>query len=278
MRTVHKWTQCKVDGLGMHAPQVSGLCIMFKVRPITLNTTRQLLLSRAATNSSASACAGANASHKDKDVQMPTPLSDGFLLSYKRCDAAHTTATRRPLVIIAGWMGAKERQLKPYRNFYHERGYDTLSFAVGPKMVLQPDMAQKQMDEILQIAYIHNKEENTSSIHEPSCLLFHHFSVGGFLYGQALQAMSRLPELGGIKESIRAQIFDSPPDYMNIPTGISKSMGIGGPIEVLIEKSARFYLKLTENSAGVVHKAASHAFHENDVPCPSLWFYSKVST
>ena len=133
-----------------------------------------------------------------------------------------------------------------------------------------------QIDEILQMAFIHKKEGGESVIHEPSCLLFHHFSVGGFLYGQALQAMSRIPALSGIKDSIRAQIFDSPPDYMNIPTGISKSMGIGGPVEVIIEKLARLYLRLTENSAGVIHKAASHAFHENDTPCPSLWFYSKA--
>lgn len=67
----------------------------------------------------------------------------------------------------------------------------------------------------------------------------------------------------------------SPPDYVNIPTGISKSMGIGGIGEKLIEYTARGYLKLTENSAGVVHKAASKAFHDNDVMAPSLWFYSE---
>ena len=216
-----------------------------------------------------------NAKAQDADIRMPTPLSDGFQLIYRRSGKQDATK-KRPLVIIAGWMGAKERQLKPYQKFYHDRGYDTLSFAVGPRMVLQPKMAQKQMDEILQVAYLHNEEGKESMVHEPSCLLFHHFSVGGFLYGQALQAMSRIPELSGIKDSIRAQIFDSPPDYMNIPTGISKSMGIGGPVEMIIEKLARLYLKLTENSAGVIHKAASHAFHENDTPCPSLWFYSKA--
>ena len=216
-----------------------------------------------------------NSKAYDADIQTSTTLSDGFQLSYKR-SAARNAAKKRPLVIIAGWVGAKERQLKPYQRFYHGRGYDTLSFAVGPRMVLQPTRAQKQMDEILQLAYLHEHYKEQSIIHEPSCLLFHHFSVGGFLYGQALQAISRIPELSGIKDSIRAQIFDSPPDYMNIPTGISKSIGIEGPIEVMIEKMARFYLKVTENSAGVIHRAASHAFHENDIPCPSLWFYSKA--
>ncbi len=53
-------------------------------------------------------------------------------------------------------------------------------------------------------------------------------------------------------------------------------MGIGGLGEKIIEKSARAYLKLTENSAGVMHKASSAAFHDNAVAAPALWFYSKA--
>jgi hypothetical protein len=57
-------------------------------------------------------------------------------------------APRRPLAILAGWMGAKERQLKPYMQFYHKRGVDTLSFAVGPKHILFPQHATDQMQEV----------------------------------------------------------------------------------------------------------------------------------
>lgn len=61
-------------------------------------------------------------------------------------------------------------------------------------------------------------------------------------------------------------------DFMGmILKGISKSMGIGGLAEMIVKSAVSFYLSITENSSGVIHKAASHAFHENDVPCPSLW-------
>jgi hypothetical protein len=82
-------------------------------------------------------------------------------------------------------------------------------------------------------------------------------------------------ELASVRPTIRAQIFDSPPDYLNIPRGISKSVGAPRFLEMPIEIAVRGYLKLIEGSAGVLHKAASQAFHENDIPAPSLWFYSK---
>ena len=34
-----------------------------------------------------------------------------------------------------GWMGSKDSQLKRYLTHYHELGFDTLSFAVGPKVI-----------------------------------------------------------------------------------------------------------------------------------------------
>ena len=156
--------------------------------------------------------------------------------------------------------------------YYHKRGYDTLSFAVGPRHVMYPEyvfnflfpwshfplptlsrfcflqfsfflfpflsfpyfartylqfdwsvsmnlflplfavnnltkfhalrVAQMEIDSILKIAYCHQDEGPASGnekegavidVKKPSCLLFHHFSVGGFLFGQALQAMERLP-------------------------------------------------------------------------------------
>ena len=57
--------------------------------------------------------------------------------------------------------------------------------------------------------------------------------------------------------------------------GISKSVGAPKFLEKTIELAARTYLKATERSAGVLHRAASAAFHDNDVHSPSLWFYSK---
>jgi hypothetical protein len=212
---------------------------------------------------------------------MPTPLSLGYDMRYHA--ALCEDDQPRPLVVVAGWMGAKERQMRPYLDFYHERNMDTISFAVGPNHVLFPEQAMEQMESVLNavsaarqgVAPSVTVKAPGGKIAKPSMILFHHFSVGGFLFGQALIAMQKHDHLNHLRGEIKAQIFDSPPDYASIPKGIARSMGMGGAVEVMVENTARLYLKMTENSAGVMHRASSHAFHENEVSAPSLWFYSK---
>lgn len=63
---------------------------------------------------------------------------------------------------MAGWMGAKERQMKPYLSFYHDKGIDTLSFAVGPNHVLFPNEAKKQMNSVLRAAHVHDEKNQIS--------------------------------------------------------------------------------------------------------------------
>ena len=213
---------------------------------------------------------------------MPTPRSLGFDMKYQRA-ASCDSDTQRPLVVVAGWMGAKERQLKPYLKFYHDRGIDTLSFAVGPHHVLIPSKSMQQMEAVLDLVSANppgcdgSGHKSPEDFQTPSSLLFHNFSVGGFLYGQTLLALSKRSDHGKyIQSNIRAQIFDSPPDFMNIPKGIARSMGIGGTGEFLVQSMAQLYVAATHNTAGVAHRASSAAFHENSISAPSLWFYSKA--
>ena len=215
-----------------------------------------------------------------KDVAMPTPLSLGYDMKYHAAIGGDDSKPR-PLVVVAGWMGAKERQMRPYLNFYHDRNIDTISFAVGPNHVLFPEKAMEQMEAVLNtVSAAHTGEEvplkSNKQIAKPSSVLFHHFSVGGFLFGQALIAMEKHSHLKKFPLAIKAQIFDSPPDYQNIPKGISRSMGINGIGQKAIEHTARAYLKLTENTSGVLHRASSSAFHNNHISAPALWFYSKA--
>jgi hypothetical protein len=91
-----------------------------------------------------------SASSSKEDV-MPTPFSLGHGITVQR--AGHESKEgSRPLAIVCGWMGAKPRQLRRYCDFYHERNIDTLSFAVGPKDVLMPKSASKQMERVFQEA------------------------------------------------------------------------------------------------------------------------------
>lgn len=204
-----------------------------------------------------------NSRFRSDDIGMPTPLSMGFDMKFQ---SAGSSPSAR-VVVLAGWLGAKERQLKPYLSFYQQNGFDTLSFAVGPWHILYPDRAYKQMEKVLELV-LDAKEKRD--------IVFHHFSVGGFLYGQLLRAIKDQPDrFGSIHEVVKAQIFDSPPDFEGIPGGVSRSMGIGPPFEKGVEYAVRLFLKLNENSSGVQHRASSAAFHDNSILAPALWFYSK---
>ena len=83
----------------------------------------------------------------EKDVQMPTPLSIGFDLTFQQANsnATNPDGTKRPIAVVAGWLGAKPRQLRPYLEFYHKNNIDTLSFAVGPHHIMFPAKAEEQM-------------------------------------------------------------------------------------------------------------------------------------
>ena len=49
-------------------------------------------------------------------VGMPTPRSLGFDMKYTRAGDG-VDGTKRPLVVVAGWMGAKEKQLQQPRTY-----------------------------------------------------------------------------------------------------------------------------------------------------------------
>lgn len=178
----------------------------------------------------------------------------------------------RPIAVIVGWMGSKDSQLKKYLSYYHDLGFDTLSFAVGPKHILFPQMAMDQMKGVLDTLH-HSKEQNISS----SNVLFHSFSVGGFLFGQCLRCMDQNPDTHGqYKKLIKAQIFDSPPDMGSIAFGISKGINLPVVLEKPVEVAIDLFLKATKNSSGVHYEASRQAFYRNEAQSPALWFYSRA--
>eukprot|EP01031_Cornospumella_fuschlensis_P027296 gene27296-32968_t len=210
---------------------------------------------------------------------MPTPLSLGHGLQFH--EATHHVGkgpSKRPIAIVVGWMGAKPSQMKPYISYYNSQGIDTLSFACGPGHVLFPKKAMTHMQNVVQIALkkaITIGDDNT----EPHTrnVIFHCFSMGGFLYGQTLRSMVDNPDkCGHIKPLIKAQIFDSPPDYHSIADGIAKSIGLSGFPEKFTAATMRAFLALTSSTSGVEHRASSAAFRANMISAPSLWYFSRA--
>jgi len=191
---------------------------------------------------------------------MPTPMSLGMDITFQANDDAST----KKLAIICGWMGAKPKQLKTYNAYYLDKGFSTLTFAVGPQHVLKPESALDLMRTIV----------DESLALDPKIIAFHNFSVGGYLFGQMLRVLEGHERKTDFVSRVKSQVFDSPPDFRGIAAGVGASMGanpfVAKPVEYLI----RGYLKAVENTAGVEHRASSAHFHGNTIRAPSLWFYS----
>ena len=210
----------------------------------------------------------ASAANADS-ARMPTARSLGFDMKYEACGESDST---KKVAVVCGWMGAKSRQLRVYKEFYHARGYDTLSFACGPQHVLMPSYAMKVMQKVV-------KEISSGGGGGDRDVIFHHFSMGGYLFGQMLRHLQTLEGNKGkeFQKAIIGQVFDSPPDFRSIAKGVSQSMGVpaSSPIAVAVEMAMRLYLFVSSKTAGVEHRAASAAFHTNYISAPSLWFYSR---
>jgi hypothetical protein len=140
---------------------------------------------------------------------------------YKAHGAMRDPVTPPPLVIFCGWMGAKSSQMDKYLSLWHARGADTYSFAVGPMHVLFPSRGMAVMEAVTAGV----REELERGGERP--IIFHHMSVGGYLFGQWLRALERdgrSSDNDTLLRSITAQIFDSPPDVNGIANGAARSM------------------------------------------------------
>ncbi len=209
---------------------------------------------------------------------MPTPMSMGHGLQFHEGKHDGNGKTTRPLAVVVGWMGAKPKQMKPYIEYYNSQGIDTLSFACGPGHVLFPKKAMEHMQNVVQVA-LKKAISIGDANNEPHSrdIIFHCFSMGGFLYGQTLRSMVENPDkCGNIKPLIKAQIFDSPPDYHSIADGIAKSIGLSGLAEKFTAAAMRGFLAVTSSTSGVEHRASSAAFRANMIAAPSLWYFSRA--
>jgi hypothetical protein len=200
-----------------------------------------------------------------------TPFSRGTKLTLTKTSStvALNSTKQKPLVLLSGWMGSTPRHLRRIKEHSDDHGVDTYSFSAGPREVVFPQHAKSLMESNMDAVI-----EEIGDSDRP--IIFHGFSMSGFLWGNALLSMDKYPErFEKFKNNLKVQIFDSPPDYVGISGGIAKSMALDAFRSMLVKSAMDMYLNATKNSAGVMHLASSNRFHENNLKnVPSLWFYS----
>ena len=171
-------------------------------------------------------------------------------------------------MLLLSWLAAKQRHLGNFSQFYLDRGCDVLTIKIKPMQILFPETgAQILAGNIVDFVQTEDHRERP--------LLAHSFSVGGYVYSEVLRSMLATEKnSSSITNRIIGQIYDSPVDYDNIPTGMSKVLLKNNMMQTGLRKTLEMYQRMTHNIAGQHHQRCSHLFHHNPVRAPSLFFYS----
>lgn len=179
-----------------------------------------------------------------------------------------TSYTPRPLVLLFGWMLAKQRHLDKYGNLYHSKGFDVLSVQMKPTQVLIPTQAQKTMEELLNIL------QQKSLSEKP--LMIHGFSVGGYMYGELLIKLKENAEkYQDVRRRMVGQIFDSPVDYEGVAPGFASVLVKNKVGQKILKNALEAYLATFKKTITCHYIKSSNAFHKNELRLPSLLLYSR---
>ncbi|KAI4386768.1 hypothetical protein MLD38_004670 [Melastoma candidum] len=112
-------------------------------------------------------------------------------------------------VVVLGWLGAQEKHLRRYLEWYNSRGYRSVGFIVGVDEVLwRLDFArsvEERLEEFLEdlVQWVMQGK----AIGKERSLVFHCFSNTGWLVYSA--AVERLQEKEGVYDRIKGCIVDS---------------------------------------------------------------------
>lgn len=122
-----------------------------------------------------------------------------------RLDSAHDP--HRPLMLVFGWAGAKERQLEALKGFYTEQGFDCLVVIVPPSVVmLRQDRWPAAMAQLAE-----HVEAHLSRMAKPRWHA-HLFSNAGFIsYTLLLEALETRPAL---RQALGRVVLDSSPSLL----------------------------------------------------------------
>ncbi|GFN76143.1 transmembrane protein 53-like protein [Plakobranchus ocellatus] len=174
----------------------------------------------------------------------------------------------RPLILLFGWMLAKQRHLDKYGNLYHSKGFDVLSLKMRPAQVLIPQRAQATVEQLLKLLLTPELRSRP--------IMIHGFSVGGYMYGEYLVKLEQHAKVyADIRDRMVGQIFDSPVDFEGVPSGFATVLTKNSVARKVIQQSLEAYLRLFEKSITSHYINASKAFHRNSLKLPSLMLYSR---
>lgn len=176
----------------------------------------------------------------------------------------------KPLVILFTWLMAKHKHVQKFVDIYLKEDFDVLRISVTPWQLLWPTKgSQLVATEVLKFL------EN-NYIDRP-CIL-HGFSVGGYLWSEAMVQMSSEKErYKPVIDKIVGQIWDSAADITELPIGVPTAVFPRNPkMQNALSQYIIYHLKTFDKVATRHYVRASQMFHTNLIRSPALVFVSKT--
>lgn len=176
----------------------------------------------------------------------------------------------KPTVLVFAWLNAKQKHLAKYAKLYTEQGYDVVVTQLTPWQLLWPVKGSQLVAADI-VKFLKNNEFKNG-------LIFHGFSVGGYLWGECLVHILRdLQNYQVVLDRVKGQIWDSAADITEIPEGVPRALFPRNPtLQNALRKYMIYHMKAFHEPATSHYIRSSQMFHTNLLRCPALFLCSKT--
>ncbi|CAN5966501.1 unnamed protein product, partial [Sphagnum jensenii] len=160
------------------------------------------------------------------------PMPSSFILN-KKDDSSVASAKKPALtVVLLGWLGAQQKHLKKYAEWYNARGIHAVTFVVPMTDVLTFKVGGKAEEHVDRLAHhlalwLTEQGEHANGIEGEKQLIFHTFSNTGWLtYGVILEKLQERGDhlLGKIKGCVVDSAPAADPDPQVWASGFSAAL------------------------------------------------------
>ncbi|CAI5460558.1 unnamed protein product [Closterium sp. Yama58-4] len=196
--------------------------------------------------------------------------SDGDGVAGELDGSGPPSEAAKPVVVLLGWLGAQQRHLRRYAEWYTSRGFDVITFVIPFKDVLSirpGEKAEVHVDSLVDELHrwlsgtgpeaalsATSAPVNQGEPKEPRTLMFHTFSNTGWLtYGAVLNRLHDKYGKAAIDAAIKGCVVDSAPILEQDPQVWAR----GFAAAILQKRSSATRAGRTEVSATAEASAAS---------------------
>lgn len=142
------------------------------------------------------------------------PNGETFEPDKNDCDEVHLVKKPVLTVVLLGWLGAQQKHLKKYAQWYNARGIHAVTFVIPMTDILSlkvGENAEEHVDSLARhLAQWLSAQDEHADLEGEKQLMFHTFSNTGWLtYGAILEKMHA--EDGDILGRIKGCVIDSAP-------------------------------------------------------------------